>query len=482
MSAREIFMRLGLKHFFNKFVSPISQNEDGARREFILNIFLITVICWSFAAFIMKVVKKLMSVDVAMSTGTVFIILSLFIFLYFLSRKGYSRTASFLFLITIFLLVSYMGYIWGVELPLVLLAYVLIIVMTSILINTQSAFLTTFIIISTIAVINYLQRANIIQSDHYWRTTLWGNSDVIVISILFFIIAIVSWLSNREIEKLLARARRSEAELKQERDSLEVTVEERTKELKETQAEKMAQLYRFAEFGRLSSGLFHDLINPLNAVSLNMERLKNQRAWILKDAPEQVAPIAETSDCLNRAIRAAKKLEDLVIAVRKQLARQENEALFSLNEEIQYVIDVLVHKARKANVEMRFPSARDIKIFGDAVKFNQVALNLIVNAIDAYLLADKSKKEIVISLDEVGGRIILSVKDYGMGIPEENIQKIFEPFFTTKAGGRGIGIGLSMTKRIVEKDFGGNIGVISKVGEGTMFTVQFPNKKNDKKY
>ncbi len=366
--------------------------------------------------------------------------------------------------------------------------YALIIVISGILISTRFAFLTAFVITIATVVIGYLQIHLILPTNSYWRADMVTMENIIMICLILFIIAVVSWLSNREIEKSLKRARKSEAELKKERDSLEITVEKRTKELKEVQAEKMAQLYRFAEFGRLSSGLFHDLINPLTAVSLNMEKLKSSNQQVREhiesfEKQTGVVSVAEAAGYIDSAVHAAKKLEDMVIAVRKQLTRQENNILFSLTDEIIYVMDVLSHKAQKAGVKIQFLRKDDIRIFGDAIKFNQVALNLIANAIDAYEgISNKSERHNVLAqLGEENGAIVFSVKDFGIGIPEKNMQKIFEPFFTTKTEGRGIGIGLSMTKRIVEKDFGGSISLKSKIGEETIFTVKFPNRKNEHK-
>ncbi len=457
-----------------KGIAPRSKDLDNARREFILNILLLSSILLSFIAFIINLATQLFGRTPSIPAEITFIILAFFVFLYFLSRKRFFILASFIFLGTFFLLVSYIIITYGVDVPEGVLVYALIIIMSGILISTRFAFVSALVTIAAILFFGYLQISSILPPRSHWKIEKLSIASIIFISIVFIIIAIVSWLSNREIEKSLARARRSEAELKKERDSLEITVEKRTRELKETQAEKMAHLYRFAEFGRLSSGLFHDLINPLTAVSLNLEQAKNA---------------GETKQCVNKAVRAAKKMEDMVSAVRKQLSRKENKTLFSVNEEIAQALEVLSHKAQKSGVTIRFFSRQEIQTYGDAVKFNQVALNLIANAIDAYLPAVALAKEgqekvsvdnrtVTMSLSQDVGTIIFEVKDKGVGIPEENKQKLFEPFFTTKGEGYGLGIGLSMIKRIVEKDFNGSISVASKEGEGSTFTVKFPQRNN----
>lgn len=454
-------MQSNISRFITTLVLPISQNEDRARVEFILNVLLLSVAGLAFFAFVISLIGHLLDgLNANIPTGIIFIVLSFFIFLYFLSRKGFLRLSSYGLLTIFFLPVTYQVYIYGVDLPSALLTYSLIIIMAGVLINTRVAVIITALVSSVVVIIGYLQNLGIVPANRYWVTEGWNISDMVVASVIFLIIATVSWLSNREIEKSLARARRSEAELKKERDFLEIAVEERTKELKETQAEKMAQLYRFAEFGRLSSGLFHDLINPLTAVSLNMEKVKE----------------SEMSEYLNNATVAAKKMGDMVNAVRKQLLREENEGIFSLNAEIEQVIEVLAHKAQKANVAIHFSGDTEILTYGDAVKFNQVILNLIANAIDA------DGKSVQVALGKENSMVVLSVKDQGVGIAQENISKIFEPFFTTKVSVGGMGIGLSITKRIVEKDFDGSVEVASKEGVGSVFTVKFPQKNNDQEH
>ncbi len=467
------YMFITLKRFFTKYVAPKSQNEDRARAEFILNIFLCTGILLTFVAFSFNLLHSLTDAKNSISSVSAFLQLAFFIGLYLLSRKGYTRVSSVLLLATFFLLAIFMASSWGVDLAMVLLTYVLVIVMAGILVNTTTAFLMASLISLSLIIINVLHVEQIIPVDRSWRTMeLWGATETCLFSLVFFVIATISWLSNREMEKSLKRARTSEEELKRERDLLEVKVEQRTQELKEAQMERVTQLYRFAEFGRISAGLFHDLMNPLSAVALNMEQTASIERRTGSVSSE------EAKEYLDKAVRAAKKLEDLVASVRRQLMRQAKKELFSVCEEIELVTDVLSHKARSAQVEVMFESEHNVQMVGDAVKFNQIMLNLIANAIDAYpdrMLEQgpsKRSRTVRVSLSEMEKRIIVSVKDEGQGISEKHLSKIFEPFFTTKAEGHGIG--LSTVKRMVEKDFAGAVSVESEEGVGTLFTLQFP--------
>jgi signal transduction histidine kinase len=465
------------------FLKPKLQNEDARRIEIILNILLFSVILLIAVAIFVSALRTIFfpnALNEKNNSISLVILLAefgFFIFLYFLSRKGFIKTASGIFLLCLFLLATYMGYRWGIDLPVSMLAYAILIVMAGILISSHFAFISTMVIIVTMGGLGYMNQTGIVSPNRYWRGQQWGYVDVFITALIFFVIAVVSWLSNREIEKSLRRARKSEMELKKERDLLETTVEVRTREIKAIQAEKISQLYRFAEFGRLSSGVFHDLINPLTAISLTMEKLKSSNRQAILDRGEVVSPqVSEASEYVDKAVKATKKLEDLVIAVRKQLTRQENNTVFSLNEEIEYVIDVLSYKAQKAGVQIQFLPATTVTFFGDAIKFNQVALNLITNAIDAYedIVMGTNKKKIIVVLEEKHNAIVFSVEDFGMGVLPEYIVKIFDPFFTTKAQGKGIGIGLSMTKHIIEKEFKGTISIKSNYGQGTMFSIIIP--------
>jgi signal transduction histidine kinase len=177
-------------------------------------------------------------------------------------------------------------------------------------------------------------------------------------------------------------------------------------------------------------------------------------------------------------------MEDFVIAVRRQILKNGNRSLFSAADELKQVIDVLSYKAVKENIKIIFSPLRNdsVEVFGDAIKFNQIALNLIANAIDSYLENKKpdggshlKNREVIVSLSREKETIVLTVRDHGSGIPKENLNKIFEPFFTTKQS--GMGIGLSMVKRIVEKDFNGTVKVASEANKGATFTVIIPQKQ-----
>ncbi len=456
--------------FLYKLIEPKSKDEDSKRHEFILNILLLGTIILSLIASTLILIQstELGTSYRGLPLGLSLIIFSVFLFLYSLSKTGHFNIAAYVFIGIYFIATTYFIYKWGADIPIGLLFYGLIIVMSGIIVSSRFAFTVTLIISFTLFIMGYLQVNQIIFPNLYWKKEFFRTIDLIIYVVTLSIIAIVSWLSNREIEKSLKRARKSEKDLQRERDSLEVKVEKRTQELKKSQTEKVSQLYRFAEFGQLSAGLFHDSINLLSAIYLNLKQVKNSER----------KEIIDTRLHLDRVVKITKRMEDFIIAVRKQIIQQEIETNFSLSKEINQVIQVLSYKAREANVEINFSCPRNIKTRGDPIKFDQLITNLICNAIDAYEKIDGNKqaREILIKLSEENNNICLCVQDWGIGIPEEHIDKIFEPLFTTKGFDKGTGIGLSIVKKIIEKDFEGSIKVESEQGKGTKFIIEFPVK------
>ncbi len=458
----------GVLFIYDQYIKPKSTNEDLGRREFVLNIVLLgcnMLLIWSeFYAARLAIIQgsSYKGISLVIFSAILFLFLSLYVF----SRRGHFILSSYILIFSLFIAISYAAYHWGINLPMALLSYGLLIIISSILISTRFSFLLTLFIVTAIAVLGYLEHVSIIAPARYWLTNKLRESDVIQYSAVLFLITVISWLSNRETEKSLHRARHSEAELKKERDLLEVKVEERTQELKKAQVEKMAQLYRFSEFGRLSSGIFHDLVNPLTAVAISFKQLQDSQNQNLQQAEQN----------LENGLAAAKRMESFIKTVRKQLSHQETKQTFSLNEEISQAMQLFDYKARQAKVELQFVRQHDVQTFGNPLKFHQIIANLISNAIDAYdgISHEEGKQHRVeIRLTQHNGIVHLEVQDWGQGIKPEILNKIFDPLFTTKDTDKGTGIGLTTTKHIVEKDFAGNITVASKPGYGSTFIVEF---------
>jgi signal transduction histidine kinase len=440
-------------------------NSRDVRKENILNIILNTIILLTSVGLIIVILRNLFYLtknyeQQSLPAATVLIILLLFVFLRFLSYKGKRLIAAHILITILYLLATYMGYRWGIDLPAEILFYVIIIVISGILIGSKMSFINTIVIIATLTIIKILNNNGSISADRSWINEPWGKSDITMTAIIFFIITTVLWLFNRELE-------RSEKELERERDLLELRVEEKTKELKTTQAKEMERFYRLAEFGKISGGLFHDLVNPLTALTLNINKIKLDN--------ENNSYFEKIKDEINQAMRASQKMKDFIISVRKQISFQEEKILFSINKEIEEVIEILNYQLKDNKIDLIFEADKNITIFGNPIKLNQIITNLICNAIDA--IDDlKIQKNIIVNLEDNNQEITIKISDNGKGIDSNIVEKIFEPFFSTKNRNCNIGLGLSLIKEIVEESYSGKIKVFSRPGIKTVFTIKLPKQ------
>lgn len=447
-------------------LQPVSRDRDAARREFILNTLLMGSLLMSGFVIVLA-----LAADTLTSTarGGVNLIVLVGVFAFFLicwyfSKKGKARVVSYLFIGAYYLLITQLAFSSGSSVPQALLMYALIVVMSGILANSGFSFLMTFIIACTLILLNYLERSGILPVDHPWKQQPLRIADGLVHAVTLIIIAVVSWLFNRESEKAFHRAKMSELALQKERDSLALKVTKKTAELRREQAEKVAQVYKFAEFGKLTSGIVHDLANSVMLVSANLEQVEKQAT--------KVEPL---KDAISRAKLGTRQLENFILATRKRLHNQEAVVPFSLNEEMTHVLEILGHKAKSAGVTVELLQTQKIILTGSTSKFHQLMSNLISNAVDAYDGLERKDKQVVIRFTKTKQQIKITVTDFGKGIAKQHLAQIFEPFFSTKNINQGSGIGLSITNDIVTKDFGGSLSVKSKQEKGTQFTVYLPN-------
>lgn len=440
-----------LSVLFDTIIKPRSLDEDTARKEFIFNVFITATILLFFSGLVANLYDWYNGITYSMSIGALFVMLSIFCGLYLLSRRGFVSLASFLLISIFFFLASGMGYLWGVDVSAGLLFYALTIVMAGILISAVFAFTTTILISISITFISYLHSSEMITADRYWTHEWWNSTDIFIASLMFAVIATVSWLSNREIERSLKRARHSEAALKEERNLLEVRVVERTQELRQAEMENISQAYRFVEFGRLAGGIFHDLMNPLTAISLNIE-----------------------NEDIRKAKQAALHMQKLMETMRRHIASESAEKIFPLHQSIEESVALLGTHARSRDISLITKLEGEMYIYGDQTAFAQVITNIISNAIDSYSEPGASPIRVVeVSSFPENDYIVVCVRDHGSGMTKDILDQIFKPFFTTKTHGSGLGIGLPLAQRIVEKKFGGKITVDSSVGTGSIFKIYF---------
>jgi len=252
----------------------------------------------------------------------------------------------------------------------------------------------------------------------------------------------------------------------------EKSIEKETKKRIEV-LEQLSHAERLTTIGRIASGLAHEIGTPINIIK--------GRAQLILDEELEENEVKEYSKIIiNETDRISKIIKQLLDYAKLKKTEYSH---VNINDLIQLVINLLSTIAIKSNINIEFkkiPGSPDLDL--DQIQFQQVLINLIVNAIDA--MPDGGKINIstsVVKSDFVNNLekeyFCIQVKDEGMGIPQNNIDKVFQPFFTTKEPGKGTGLGLSIIQNIVNSH-NGYIKVDSELNKGTIFKIFIPLRKD----
>ena len=227
------------------------------------------------------------------------------------------------------------------------------------------------------------------------------------------------------------------------------------------QAEKLAAL------GQTISGVAHELNNPLATILTWAERLSQRPA---AQVDEQTKRGLET--ILSESERAAKIVRNLLTFARK---RHTTRAMVDVNQVVRQTLALRSYEQRLSNITVFEALAAGLPlVFADPHQFQQVLLNLIINAEQA-MLGAHGRGSLVLRTwhDFDNDAVMLEVNDDGPGVPEDVQPKIFDPFFTTKEVGKGTGLGLTVAYAIVQ-EHGGRITVASEPETGASFFVALP--------
>ncbi len=239
-------------------------------------------------------------------------------------------------------------------------------------------------------------------------------------------------------------------------DSLNHMIQELDKRRDQlVQAEKMSSL------GTLTSGVAHELNNPLNNISTSIQIIKEE--IYDPDTEFKINLLTDVEDQVDRA-------RDIIRAL-LEFSRQSE---FSTEPVIfRNLVGSTMHLISSEippDIDMVIDVPKDLEGDMDPRRIQQVLLNLIINAV--YAMEHGGTLTISAQKDETGA-FVFSVADTGQGIPKDHLAKIFDPFFTTRDVGKGSGLGLSIIHGIIEQH-GGIIDVDSNEGKGTVFTIHLP--------
>jgi len=224
---------------------------------------------------------------------------------------------------------------------------------------------------------------------------------------------------------------------------------------------------RVTTMGQLTASIAHEVNQPLTAIVLNGGTCLR----MLAAEPPDVAGACETA---RRTIRDANRASDVIVRLRALFTGKElTTESMDLNEATREVMALSMNELQRHRVVLRPELADDLPLVtANRVQLQQVILNLLRNAAEAMAAVEDDRRQLLIRTErDEGDRVRLTVQDVGIGLETHVIEKLFQAFYTTKSG--GMGIGLSVSRSIIEKH-GGRLWGEPNDGPGATFAFSIP--------
>jgi signal transduction histidine kinase len=286
-----------------------------------------------------------------------------------------------------------------------------------------------------------------------------GRQDLATLILNIVVMAWVTWAAStlaRFLHQASAGLKELNQRLQEEQAYLEVRIQERTKELQEAQAH-LVQQEKMAAFGLLAAGIAHEVGNPLTSISslVQLAQRRAQEPYVQEKLTLVGGQLDRISGTLRELVTFSRPTSDEKVWT--DLAGVAREALS---------IAKYYKSIRGKSVTLDFPEELPhLHVSRD--QLTQAVLNLVLNAIDATATGG----QVMVRGRRTDEAIVVEVQDDGCGIAAADVAKLFQPYYTTKP--HGTGLGLFMTRRLVEQQ-GGNVAFDSAPGRGTTFRLHFP--------
>lgn len=379
-----------------------------------------------------------------------------------LARRGRQQAAAYLLIVFYLLIAAGIVFSWGINTPMGLLIFGMVIVLSGILLKAWHAPLAA--VVAGLILVG-LQTSVVFgwyTPDMSWTGKQSSYGDAIASCVVFGLLALISWLHNREMERSLSLAKHAELALFKQKTVLKRTVERRTAQLRRVQLEEMQQMYSFAELGQSGVTLLHDLANYLTALTLELDDLQSEK----------------NTKALARTREITGYLEEIVDTARSRLLGATQKQTFNIIRKTSEVVNFLDYKATKANVVIDWrPAERSWTYFGDPTCFSQLITLIVSNAIDSYggITAGQhphaGAARLSITMQRSKRYITIKVSDWGKSISKSQRKHLFKPFQATNK--TGLGIGLFIARQTVAINFGGTL-TLSPDSERTEFIIKLP--------
>jgi signal transduction histidine kinase len=228
------------------------------------------------------------------------------------------------------------------------------------------------------------------------------------------------------------------------------------------QLEQLVYNEKMAELGRISAGVVHELNAPLSVITSASQMIlrEEELSDFVREMVARISSEAQRLSQLTRGLLSFSSHDDTIGQV-------------DLNLTIDFVLNFLSFEAARRGVTIMPTLDHRLPVVNaDGNVLKQIILNIVMNALQA--MEDTGGKLLVESAAPNEREVCIIISDTGPGIPADTLGRIFEPYFTTKKAGDGTGLGLFVTRTLVEK-CGGRIAVSSSAGEGTTFSITLPS-------
>ncbi|GFO58337.1 hypothetical protein GMST_06620 [Geomonas silvestris] len=306
-----------------------------------------------------------------------------------------------------------------------------------------------------------------------WVSQLKGWGFVLVTSLLLY------WLIRGSTQRLMD----SEALLRQQAEELEIRVQERTHALSQALAELqvqtderlrvveelrekerlLAQQSRQAAMGEMIGNIAHQWRQPLNALALTIQQLP-----LLHKLGELNEKVLEES--IRKAMKLIKHMSRTIDDFRDFFSPDKEITEFRIDKAVHKALELLRDSLVERSIAIEVSGARELTARGYPNEYAQVLLNILVNARDAFDSNPVPEPRISIQMEYHAAKAVVTVTDNAGGVPAGILDSIFEPYFSTK-GLQGTGIGLYMSKTIIERNMRGTLSV-RNTGSGAQFRIE----------
>lgn len=346
------------------------------------------------------------------------------------------------------------SFLWGPTLPFSLFLIILTPLVTGVLFSTRELIVTSIISGLTMLLTGLYETSYNTTIDVSWRLEPLQRSDVLEYIFAYLLIVLVVVLMNKQFIKAIKRSNSVLKVLKEERDNLESIVKQRTEDITDIYRQQLADSNRLAHYGRVTQGVFHDIGHIASSIHLATQ--------VEDDTENNKKTLHTLSD----------HLYNLIHSIKENPSNNETFNVYGVCNELKQLIS---YEANLHNIVVTVTTENEsLRLHGNKQRFKQAIHNFLINSIDATCNTEKPYITINITQNKSRKYISIKITDNGGGIHKEVIDSFHALDNNQYNTSFQKGIGLSVSKYLIEKYFNGAIDILSQNHE-TKVTMIIPN-------